>query len=193
MRAITAGGCIAVLGGARRAAAPPPMETGLSFEGLLKDEPGFQPRKPAPLPVTEIPRFLSMKQLARSYAAYRAAFEDLLAAEKTLQSMARDAARAEQYAALRNRQVTSANSVLLHELYFRNLGREPIEPSRYILANMDEHMGTMETWREDFAACARVASAWAVLVYDPYDDRWHNFPLGATDAGGMAGNNPLVV
>jgi len=54
-------------------------------------------------------------------------------------------------------------------------------------------MGTFKTWRADFAACARVAKAWAVLVYDPYDDRWHNLPLDRGDAGGMVGTNPLVV
>jgi superoxide dismutase len=58
---------------------------------------------------------------------------------------------------------------------------------------MDEHMGSFEIWREDFAACARVAEAWASLVYDPYDDRWHNFPLDSTGSGTMLGANPLIV
>ena len=64
---------------AHAADASAPKETGLSFEGLLKGKPGFQPRTPAPLPVTEIPGFLSKKQLARNYAAYRDAFAKLLA------------------------------------------------------------------------------------------------------------------
>ena len=49
--------------------AAPPKETGLSFEGLLKREPGFQPRTIAPLPYAEIPGFLSKAQLARNYVA----------------------------------------------------------------------------------------------------------------------------
>jgi Fe-Mn family superoxide dismutase len=175
------------------AATPPPKETGLSYEGLLKDEPGFQPRMPAPLPVAELPGFLSKAQLARSYAVYRKAFASLLDAEKALDDAPRDAAHADRYVALRRQQLLAANSVLLHEFYFRNLARTAVEPSRYILSNMTEHMGTLESWRDDFAACARVASAWAVLAYDPYDDRWHNLPLNESDAGGMAGSNPLVV
>ncbi|HEX5419022.1 MAG TPA: Fe-Mn family superoxide dismutase [Gammaproteobacteria bacterium] len=175
-------------------AAPlPPKETGLSYEGLLKDRPGFQPRTPAPLPVAEIPGFLSKAQLAQSYAVYRQAFAKLLEAEKALENAPRDTAHAPMYLALRTQQLLAANSVLLHELYFRNLARAPVEPSRYILSNMTEHMGALDSWREDFTACARVAAAWAVLAYDPYDDRWHNLPLSEADAGGMAGSNPLVV
>lgn len=188
-------GYVAALGIAGQVyGAPAPKESGLSFEGLLKDKPGFQPREPAPLPVSRIPDFLSGKQLEHTYAAYREAFNDLLAAEKTLRSSG-DAGTipVKQYAALRSKQVMSANSVVLHEFYFRNLAARRGEPSRYVLGNMHEHIGSMETWRADFAQCAQVADTWAVLVYDPYDDRWHNLPLGSSDAGGMVGTNPLIV
>ena len=183
--------CAILLGTDARAA--PPKETGLSFEGLLKDKPGFQPRTPAPLPITEIPGFLSKEQLGRNFAAYRDAFAKLLAAESALVTVSRDAAHAKEYEALRAQQVNSANSVLLHEFYFRNLATSPVRASRYVLSNMTEHMGTVDSWREDFTACARVAQSWTVLVYDPYDDRWHNLPLGESDAGGWIGSNPLIV
>lgn len=173
--------------------APPPKESGLSFEGLLQGEPGFQPRTPAPLLVDEIPGFLSKVQLQSIYADYRDAFDRLLAAERDLQGDVRGSAASSQYAALRARQISAANSVVLHEFFLGNIAAKTIAPSRYVLSNMSEHIGSMETWREDFAACARIAGAWAVLVYDPYDDRWHDLPLGDTDAGGLTGANPLVV
>jgi superoxide dismutase len=170
-----------------------PKETGLSFEGLLKGEPGFQPRKPAPLRVKEIPGFLSTTQLARIDSVYRRAFADLLDAEQALQRAPRDQGHQQEYAALRTRQVRAANAVLLHEFFVRNLSSASVQPSSYVLSNMTEHMGSLDSWRVDFAACARVAERWAVLAYDPYDDRWHNLPFGDSDAGGMIGNNPLVV
>jgi Fe-Mn family superoxide dismutase len=179
------------LGG--RAEAAPPKESGLSFEGLLKGEPGFQPRKPAPLPLESVPGFLSKEQLARNYSVYRDAFSKLLAAESALATAPRDAAHADEYATLRTQQVVAANAVLLHEFYFRNLSSRPVSPSRYVMDNMREHMGELADWRDDFAACARVAKAWVALVYDPYDDRWHNVPLDDGDAGGWIGANPLVV
>lgn len=177
----------------RGLAAPPPSETGLSFEGLLKREPGFQPRQPEALPYASVAGFLSQRQLAHNYSAYREAFAELSAAEHELASASRAAAAAREYAALRSRQVRAANAVLLHEFYFSNLSARPIAPAHYIVANIDEHMGSLESWRDDFAACARVSAAWTALVYDPYDDRWHNLPMSAADAGGWVGANPLVV
>jgi len=93
-----------------RASAAPPKESGLSFEGLLKGEPGFQPRKPAPLPLESIPGFLSREQLARNYSVYRDAFSKLLAAEDALKTAPRDAAHASEYATLRTQQVVAANA-----------------------------------------------------------------------------------
>jgi superoxide dismutase len=78
-------------------------------------------------------------------------------------------------------------------MYFGNLAIGAPAPSRYMLRSMSEHMGTMAAWREDFAACARVATAWAALVYDPYDDRWHDVAMGPGGAGTWIGANPLVV
>ena len=176
-----------------RASAAPPKEGGLSFEGLLKGELGFQPRKLAPLPLESIPGFLSKAQLARNYSVYRDTFSKLLAAEEALATAPRDAAHASEYAKLRTQQVVAANAVLLHEFYFRGLSSGPVSPSRYVVGNMREHMGELADWRDDFAACARVAKAWAALVYDPYDDRWHNVPLDDGDAGGWIGANPLIV
>jgi len=34
---------------------------------------------------------------------------------------------------------------------------------------------------------------WAVLVYDPYDDRWHNAVMDGDVDGVWVGANPLVV
>ncbi len=173
-------------------AAPPPKETGLPFEGLLKGKLGFQPRKPAPRPFVSVPGFLSERQVEAIYAQYRDAFAQLLAAERSLQSASRAPADAARYAELRAKQLSSANSVLLHEFYFRNLAAQKTSPSGYVMANIHEHMGSFESWREDFAACARVAEAWALLVYDPCD-RWHNVPVSTSDATGWVGSNPLVV
>ncbi|MGH7906936.1 MAG: Fe-Mn family superoxide dismutase, partial [Candidatus Binataceae bacterium] len=121
------------------------------------------------------------------------AFSNLLVAGEALATISRDPSHAEKYKELRKQQLAAGNSALLHEFYFRNLGPVPVRPSRYLRDNMTEHMGSLEGWRDDFIACARVADSWAVLSYDPYDDRWHNAPLDRADAGGWVGGNPLVV
>ena len=46
-----------------------PKEGGLSSEGLLVGQPGFQPRTVAPLPHAELPGFLTQAQLAANHEA----------------------------------------------------------------------------------------------------------------------------
>jgi len=178
-----------LVAGSSRAAAPP-KETGLSSEGLLVGHAGFQPRTTMPLPHDELPGFLSKDQLALHHASYARLGERLHAAEQALRQGEADGAR---YAELRRTQVEAANGVLLHELYFSGLAPKPTDPPRYILGHMSEHMGPLATWQEDFRRCALAAKAWAALVYDPYDDRWHNTAMDSDDDGVWVGANPLVV
>jgi Fe-Mn family superoxide dismutase len=58
---------------------------------------------------------------------------------------------------------------------------------------MNEHMGSVESWADDFRMCALSAQSWAVLVYDPYDDRWHNAVMDSDNDGVWVGANPLIV
>src|SRR5215831_9497878 len=144
-----------------------PREGGLSSEGLLVGQPGFQPRTLAPLPHPELPGFLTQAQLAANYEAYKQSVETLQATEKALATADRSPAAADAYRALRQRQVASANDVLLHEFYFRGLAPKPVAISRYVESNLNEHMGSVASWRADFTTCALTARSWAVLVYDP--------------------------
>lgn len=175
------------------AAFPPPKETGLSSEGLLAGLPGFQPRTVAPLPYDELPGFLSRSQLQAHRAEYVKAVEALKAVEEALASADRNPVGITAYANLRRRQVAAANDMLLHEFYFRNLATEKVEFPRYLSPHMREHMGSLESWASDFTACAFAAKEWAALVYDPYDDRWHNAVMDGETDGVWIGANPLVV
>jgi superoxide dismutase, Fe-Mn family len=172
------------------AAAAPPKESGLSSEGLLVGHAGFQPRTTMPLPHDELPGFLSRAQLALHHAEYARLVEQLHATELALRDAPSDPAK---YAALRRAQVSAANGVLLHELYFTGLSAAKVEPPRYIVGHMTEHMGPWQSWQDDFRRCALAASAWAALVYDPYDDRWHDAVMNSDDDGVWIGANPLVV
>jgi Fe-Mn family superoxide dismutase len=171
-------------------AAAPPKETGLASEGLLAGRAGFQPRTVMPLAYQELPGFLSRAQLDRHFAEYVRDVERLKEVEVQLQDANLDANR---YTDLRRAQVVAANGVLLHELYFGNLAPTKVDVPRYVDGHLREHMGGMETWVADFTRCALNAKAWAVLVYDPYDDRWHDTIMDGNDAGVWLGANPLVV
>jgi len=184
--ATVAGGLIA--SGTRAGA--PPKESGLSSEGLLAGRPGFQPRTVMPLRYQELPGFLSREQLAVHHDEYARAVERLKTTEQALHQESADANR---YAELRRVEVAAANSVLLHEFYFGGLSPQKITPPRHIEGNMSEHMGSWDSWRDDFTRCALAAKEWAVLLYDPYDDRWHDGAMDADNDGVWVGANPLVV
>ena len=179
-----------VLVAAETRSASPPKETGLSSEGLLAGHPGFQPRNAMPLPTAEFPGFLSREQLASHHADYVRLVDRLRDMERALREGGADDGS---YARLRRTQVETANGVLLHELYFTGLSAMKVDAPRHILSHMTEHMGPWDSWRDDFRRCAHVAKAWAALVYDPYDDRWHNTVMDSDDDGVWIGANPLVV
>jgi Fe-Mn family superoxide dismutase len=170
-----------------------PKEGGLSSEGLLVGQPGFQPRTVAPLPHTELPGFLTQAQLAANHDAYVQAVDTLRSTEAALAKADHSPAGLAAYRTLRQKQVAAANDVLLHEFYFRGLAPQAVGVPRYVEGNMSEHMGSLATWRGDFTACARAAQSWAALVYDPYDDRWHNVIMDTDLDGVWVGANPLVV
>jgi superoxide dismutase len=171
-------------------AAAPPKESGLSSEGLLAGHPGFQPRTTMPLPHDALPGFLSTEQLAAHHADYVHLVERLRATEDALR---RGGTEPGEYGELRRTHVETANGVLLHELYFGGLAPAKVDPPRHIQSHMNEHMGSFESWQQDFRQCAMVAKAWAALVYDPYDDRWHDVVMDSDDDGVFVGANPLVV
>jgi superoxide dismutase, Fe-Mn family len=198
-RSVLAGLALAVGAGARAQlwaaseGVPAPKEGGLSSEGLLVGLPGFQPRTVAPLPHLELPGFLTQAQLAANHDAYVQAVDGLRSTEAALATADRRSAGLAAYRTLRQQQVASANDVLLHEFYFRGLAPQVVAVPGYVERNMSEHMGTLATWRADFTACALTARSWAVLVYDPYDDRWHNVIMDDNLGGVWIGANPLVV
>jgi superoxide dismutase len=191
--AIGAAGVTAGVARGFAAGPPPPKEGGLSSEGLLAGQPGFHARTAAPLPYAELPGFLSRTQLAASYAEYAKAVAALKSAEQALATAPRDPANVSGYAALRRQQVASANDVLLHDFYFGALAPAKVEVPTYVRRNMNEHMGSLESWAADFTLCALAAQAWAALVYDPYDDRWHNVVMDSDLDGVWIGGNPLIV
>ena len=78
-----------------------PKEGGLSSEGLLVGQPGFQPRTVAPLPHPELPGFLTQAQLAANHDAYVQAVDTLRSTEAALAKADRSPAGLAAYRALR--------------------------------------------------------------------------------------------
>ena len=85
------------------------------------------------------------------------------------------------------------NGVILHELYFQNLGNEagPMGAKTQNLIN--RHFGGTDKWREDFIACATSARGWCVLVYEQRTQTCRNIVLDSHEDGNIATAYPIIV
>ena len=87
------------------------------------------------------------------------------------------------------------NGVILHELYFENMGggegANVANPSVSVQLEMD--FGSYNNWEEDFIATAKASRGWAVLCYDQRSQRLRNISLDAHDLGNIAYSAPILV
>src|SRR5436309_7679016 len=77
---------------------------------------------------------------------------------------------------LKREQLIAANSMILHELYFANLG-EGDGPSGALARALERDFGSVERWRTEFTAMGKAiggGSGWVVLVRSHRDGRLMN-------------------
>jgi Fe-Mn family superoxide dismutase len=146
-----------------------------------------------PLPYEALPGFLSKDQLglhhAKHYGGALKALADVESRVYGAEGVADKAARRE----LGRAQSEKANSVILHELYFRGMsakGETPVEDLRTALA---KRFGSMDRWRADLEACALVANGWAMLAVHPVNGRLYHVVSDAHDVGPLWLARPLVL
>lgn len=69
------------------------------------------------------------------------------------------------------------NGVILHELYFENLGGKSLKPAGRLSDLIAKEFGSFEKWADNFKACGMAARGWVVLGINTYDGRLHNYCL----------------
>jgi Fe-Mn family superoxide dismutase len=85
------------------------------------------------------------------------------------------------------------DGVILHELYFENLGGPGGVPKGDILRQIEKDFGSYKAWLEDFTATGISARGWAVLVYDRRGGRLFNYLLDAHDHGVIQNTEAILV
>lgn len=85
------------------------------------------------------------------------------------------------------------DGVILHELYFENIGGRIEEPEQSIKEKIEMYFGNYKNWVEDFIATAKASRGWAVLCYDQRSNRLRNISLDAHDLGNIAYSAPILV
>jgi len=85
------------------------------------------------------------------------------------------------------------NGVILHELYFQNLGTGSSPPGANMQAIADRYFGSFEKWKEDFIATATAARGWCILVYEQRTKTCRNILLDNHHDGHIATAFPIIV
>lgn len=82
--------------------------------------------------------------------------------------------------ALKTDETFALNGVVLHELYFENLGAKAgAKPAGKLSDLIAREWGSFEKWTENFKACGMAARGWVVLGLNIYDGKLHNYCLDA--------------
>lgn len=100
-----------------------------------------------------------------------------------------------QFGALKRRLGWEFDGMVLHELYFENLGgKKPIDKNSPISQAIESAFGSFEAWKKDFIATGMMRGiGWAILYRDPASKRMLNVWINEHDLGHLAGGVPILV
>jgi Fe-Mn family superoxide dismutase len=94
---------------------------------------------------------------------------------------------------LKRGETYALDGVILHELYFENIGGNVPEPGFEIVEKIENDFSVYQNWQEDFIATAKASRGWTLLAYDQRSGRYRNISLDAHDLGNIAYSAPVLV
>jgi Fe-Mn family superoxide dismutase len=97
------------------------------------------------------------------------------------------------YRGLKKGETYALDGVILHELYFDNLGGTDNIQNGAILELINRDFGSYENWKNDFIACGKAARGWAILAYDQRSKSLIHILCDTHDEGIIMNSYPLVV
>ncbi|EKE11606.1 MAG: superoxide dismutase [uncultured bacterium] len=100
-----------------------------------------------------------------------------------------------EYAEVKRRLGWETNGVILHELYFENLGGNGmIDEGGKLYGAMSNFFGSFDEWKNDFVAAGKMRGiGWVILYQNPNDGNLINFWINEHDSGHPAGFNPILI
>jgi len=127
------------------------------------------------------------------YQGYVKNTNALLETLKTLLAEGKD--RTAEYAELKRRLGWEFDGMLLHELYFENLGgKEPLDMNGALGRKITDDFGSFDSWKKDFLSTGAMRGiGWVVLYEEPRTRKLVNAWINEHDVGHIAGAKPLLV
>ena len=100
-----------------------------------------------------------------------------------------------QYGALKRRIGWEFNGMILHELYFENLGgKKALDRTSPLFRAIEADFGSFEAWKKDFISTGMMRGiGWAILYRDPLSKRLLNVWINEHDLGHLAGGKPILI
>jgi len=98
-----------------------------------------------------------------------------------------------EFRSLKKGETYALDGVILHELYFNNLGGTGAMPCGSLLRKIEKDFDSFNDWMQDFIATGMAARGWAVLAYDTRDGRLHNFLQDTHDQGIIVNSKAILV
>lgn len=104
-------------------------------------------------------------------------------------------AKSPEFAGLKHMLGWEFDGMLLHELYFENLGgTQPLDENSALSAKIKEDFGSYDAWKADFIATGLMRGiGWVVAYIDPKSGRLINVWINEHDVGHLAGGKPILV
>lgn len=97
------------------------------------------------------------------------------------------------YRGIKRGETFALDGVILHELYFQNMGNGYNMPNETTTNYLIQSFGSYESWEKHFVATARASRGWAILAFDWRSYRFRNISLDAHDVGNIALSTPVLV
>ena len=97
------------------------------------------------------------------------------------------------YRELKRGETYALDGIILHELYFENIGGNMKAPEKDLMGILEKDFYSFDQWKEDFIATAKVSRGWAVLCYDQRSMRMRNISLDSHDLGNITYSAPVLV
>lgn len=157
---------------------------------------GLVTGKPKALKHKAIPGFLSAEQIAPHHTShYGGALRGYSAADAKLEASAKSGKALDQaaYGALKRSVNSKGNSVVLHEMYFDGMTPNSPDPAADVRAAIEKRFGSLDKWSADFAASAKGAAGWAMLIKHPVNGKLYNVISDEHAMGVLWMAVPLVV
>lgn len=97
------------------------------------------------------------------------------------------------YRGLKQGETFAIDGVILHELYFENIGNNNSQPGNLTKKLIENGFLNFKNWEKDFIACAKASRGWSILIYEQRTQSLRNISLDSHNLGNIVYMIPFIV